>query len=73
MIGDKTFTDSMNTGLKIRAKLDICDSIQKFYGMDLPIFLDNAESINDKNIPATDCQLIVLKVTEDKLKVEEMR
>lgn len=72
MIGDKTFTDSMNTGLKIRAKLDICDSIQKFYGMDLPIFLDNAESINDKNIPATDCQLIVLKVTEDKLKVEEM-
>ena len=73
MIGDKTFTDSMNTGLRIRAKLDICDSIQKFYGMDLPIFLDNAESINDKNIPATDCQLIVLKVTEDKLKVEEMR
>lgn len=73
MIGDKTFTDSMNTGLKIRAKLDICDSIQKFYGMDLPIFLDNAESINDKNIPATDCQLIVLKVTEDKLKVEEMQ
>ena len=72
MIGDKTFTDSMNTGLRIRAKLDICDSIQKFYGMDLPIFLDNAESINDKNIPATDCQLIVLKVTEDKLKVEEM-
>ena len=73
MIGDKTFTDSMNTGLRIRAKLDICDSIQKFYGMDLPIFLDNAESINDKNIPATDCQLIVLKVTEDKLKVEEMQ
>lgn len=71
MIGDKTFTDSMNTGLKIRAKLDICDSIQKFYGMDLPIFLDNAESINDKNIPATDCQLIVLKVTEDtEMKVE---
>lgn len=73
MIGDKTFTDSMNTGLKIQAKLDICDSIQKFYGMDLPIFLDNAESINDKNIPATDCQLVVLKVTEDaELKVEEM-
>lgn len=73
MIGDKSFTDSMNTGLKIRAKLDICDSIQKFYGMDLPIFLDNAESINDKNIPATDCQLIVLKVTEDEeMKVEEM-
>lgn len=73
MIGDKTFTDSMNTGLKIQAKLDICDSIQKFYGMDLPIFLDNAESINDKNIPTTDCQLVVLKVTEDaELKVEEM-
>lgn len=74
MIGDKTFTESMNTGLKIQAKLDICDGLQRFYNVSLPVFLDNAESINDENIPATDCQLIALKVVDKgaDLEVKEM-
>lgn len=66
------FNDSMNTGLKIRAKLDICNSFQKFFGMYVSIFLDNAESINDFNLPVLlDTQLITLSVSGDKeLRIE---
>lgn len=70
-IDGKRFGDSTNTGREIEAKLDICNSFQKFFGMYCPIFLDGAESINDDYIPAVDTQLILLTVTEDKeLKVE---
>lgn len=67
----KVFGDTTNKGCEIEAKLDICDSFQKFYGMRVPIVLDNAESINDEYIPKVDTQLILLTVTKDKdLKVE---
>ena len=70
-IDGKRFGDSTNTGKEIVAKLDICNSLQKFFGIELPVFLDNAESINDFNLPKLDCQLITLNVTEDaRLKVE---
>lgn len=67
----KLFGDTTNTGREIEAKLDICNSFQKFFGMQVPIFLDGAESINDEYIPKVDTQLILLTVTKDKeLKVE---
>lgn len=67
----KLFGDSTNTGREIEAKLDICNSFQKFFGMQVPIFLDGAESINDEYLPKVDTQLILLTVTKDKeLKVE---
>lgn len=70
-VDGKRFGESTNTGCEIIAKLDICNSLQKYFGMNLPVFLDNAESINDFNLPELDCQLITLNVTEDsELKVE---
>lgn len=67
----KVFGDTTNTGREIEAKLDICNSFQKFFDMYVPIFLDGAESINDEYVPAVDTQLILLTVSEDKqLKVE---
>lgn len=65
------FGESTNTGREIRGKLDICQSLQKFYGITVPIILDNAESINDFNLPKLDSQLILLSVTEDKNLVVE--
>lgn len=65
------FGESTNTGREIRGKLDICQSLQKFYGMTVPIILDNAESINDFNLPKLDSQLILLTVTDDKELVVE--
>lgn len=65
------FGESTNTGREIIAKLDICNSLQRFYGTEYPVFIDGAESLNDFNLPKVNCQLITLYVTEDKdLKVE---
>lgn len=70
-VDGKRFGDSTNTGREIIAKLDICNSLQKFFGVSLPVFLDGAESINEENILEMDNQLILLKVTDDReLKVE---
>ena len=67
----KVFGDTTNTGREIEAKIDICNSFQKFFNMYVPIFLDGAESINDEYVPVVDTQLILLTVSEDKqLKVE---
>ena len=71
MVDGKEFGVTTNTGREIQAKLDICNSFQKFFDMYVPIFLDGAESLNNEYIPAVDTQLILLTVTEDKqLKVE---
>lgn len=71
MVDGKEFGVTTNTGREIQAKLDICNSFQKFFDMYVPIFLDGAESLNDEYIPVVDTQLILLTVTEDKqLKVE---
>lgn len=71
MVDGKEFGVTTNTGREIQAKLDICNSFQKFFDMYVPIFLDGAESLNNEYIPAVDTQLILLTVTEDRqLKVE---
>lgn len=71
MVDGKEFGVTTNTGREIQAKLDICNSFQKFFDMYVPIFLDGAESLNNEYIPAVDTQLILLTVSEDKqLKVE---
>lgn len=62
---------SLNNGHKIIAGLQIIKALQGLYDVRMPIFVDNAESINDFNIPNMDCQLVLLKVSDDKeLKVE---
>lgn len=64
---------STNTGLEILMKLDIIRGLQKFYGMYLPVFVDGAEALSESTMKMInmDCQLILLKVSEDKeLKIE---
>lgn len=64
---------SLNSGHKIVAGLDIIRSLSELYGVSVPIFVDNAESLNDFNVPDMDTQLILLSVSEDKqLKVDTM-
>jgi DNA repair exonuclease SbcCD ATPase subunit len=61
----------LNNGHKILAGLDIIRSLSELYGVSVPIFVDNAESLNEFNVPDMDAQLILLTVSEDKqLKVE---
>ncbi len=62
---------SLNSGHRIVAGLDIISSLSELYDVYCPIFTDNAESINEFNIPNMDSQMILLEVTDDKeLKVE---
>lgn len=62
---------SLNSGHKIIAGLDIIRSLSELYKINCPVFVDNAESINEFNIPDIDCQMIHLVVTGDReLKVE---
>lgn len=62
---------TLNSGHRIVAGLDIIRSLSELYGVSVPIFVDNAESLNDFNVPDMDTQLILLSVSEDKqLKVE---
>lgn len=64
---------TLNSGHRIVAGLDIIHSLSELYGVSVPIFVDNAESLNEFNVPDMDAQLILLSVSEDKqLKVEAM-
>ena len=61
----------LNNGHRIVAGLDIINTLSKLYGVTAPIFIDNAEAVNDFNIPKMDAQMILLSVSNDKeLKVE---
>ena len=62
---------TLNSGHRIIAGLDIIQSLSELYGVTAPIFIDNAESLNEFNVPDMEAQMILLAVSEDKeLKVE---
>lgn len=62
---------TLNSGHRIVAGLDIICSLSELYGVSVPIFVDNAESLNEFNVPDMDTQLILLSVSADKqLKVD---
>ena len=57
---------SLNNGHRIVAGLKIIKALQKLYNVYPCVFVDNAESINDFNLPDMKCQMILLSVTEDR-------
>lgn len=62
---------TLNSGHRIVAGLDIIRSLSELYGVTAPIFIDNAESLNEFNVPDMAAQMILLAVSDDKeLKVE---
>ena len=62
---------TLNSGHRIIAGLDIIQSLSELYGVTATIFVDNAESLNEFNVPDMAAQMILLAVSDDKeLKVE---
>lgn len=63
----RDMTYSANTAAIVAAKLDICSGLQKFYGQNLPIWLDGAECLDEQNRNnlKLENQLILLCVSED--------
>ena len=66
MVGDKELGAALNNAMQIRAKIDICNSLQNFYDIHYPIFLDNSEALDNENQNklAADTQLILLSVKD---------
>lgn len=62
---------ALNTGHRIVAGLDIINTLSELYGVSAPIFVDNAEAVNDFNLPEMAAQMVLLSVSDDKeMKVE---
>ena len=57
---------SLNNGGRIVAGLQIIKAFQNYTLRYLPVFLDNAEAVSDGNFPDMDCQMIYLRVSNDR-------
>ena len=53
---------SINNGAKINVGIDIINTLSRAYGVQVPLFVDNAESVT--RLEAADCQIIRLVVSE---------
>lgn len=63
----------MNHSKKILAQADLLRGFQELSGLNLFVFIDDTESVNDENLPDMDRQMVLLKVTDGNLKVEEVQ
>lgn len=61
---------NLNYSDQLICKVDLLCGFQKIQGVSLPIFIDNAESINVSRRPVTNRQMVFLEVTDGGLKVE---
>lgn len=74
-VDGKALGSDLNTAMCIRAKLDIIQGLQDYYGEHYPVFLDSAENLDNNSMAKIDmpCQMIYLKVAENKeLTVKEI-
>ena len=61
---------NLNYSDQLLCRIDLVCGFQKINGLSLPIFADNAESLNSWRLPEMGRQMVFLEVTEDDLKVE---
>ena len=62
----------MNHSKKILVQADLLRGFQELSGLNLFVFIDDTESVNDENLPDMDRQMVLLKVTDTDLKVEDI-
>lgn len=72
IIRNGTEYNNLNYSDRLLVETAMIRGFQKMNNLDLPIWIDNSESINDERLPELDTQMIVLKVTDNELSVEEM-
>lgn len=66
-VDGKELGSSMNTALEVTAKLDIVRSLQEFFGVKLPVWLDNAEHLDSGSlgkIKSWGLEMVILKVSD---------
>lgn len=63
------YNSGLNHSDKILCEVDLLNGLQEMNGLNLPIWIDDSESIDKSRIPILDRQMIVLRVTDGDLKV----
>lgn len=58
---------NINSGAKINVGIDIINTLSRAYGVTVPLFVDNAESVT--NLEKSECQIIRLVVSENDKKM----
>ena len=66
------YFDGLNYSDKILCDIDLLRGLQALNGLNLPIFVDNSESINTTRLPNIEQQMIVLRVTDGDLMIKEI-
>lgn len=68
------YFDGLNHGDKILTECDLVCGLQELNGLNMPVWLDDVESLDSDRIPKIKQQLILLEKTDDEeLKIEEVR
>ena len=73
MVNGTDYMNGLNHGARILADVDLVQGLQEMNGLNLPIWIDDSESLDPDKIPNTKQQLIVLRRTDaDHLTVKEI-
>lgn len=70
--GGTDYFDGLNHSDQILCNISLVCGLQKLNGLSLPVWVDDSESVNDERLPQIEQQMVVLEVSKDGLKVEEM-
>lgn len=63
------YNSGLNHSDKILCEVDLLNGLQEMNGLNLPLWIDDSESIDKSRIPLLNRQMIVLRVTDGDLKV----
>lgn len=64
------YNSGLNHSDKILCEVDLLNGLQEMNGLNLPLWIDDSESIDKSRIPMLDRQMIVLRVTDGNLEVK---
>ena len=62
--------DKANNAAKINAGLEIIDALSEYFGVSLPVFVDNAESVTSLNSINGQCVRLVVSEADKQLRIE---
>lgn len=66
------YNSGLNHSDKILCEVDLLNGLQEMNGLNLPIWIDDSESVNIDRIPMLDRQMIILRVTDGDLMIKEI-
>lgn len=73
MCNGTDYFNGLNHSDQILCNISLVCGLQKLNGLNLPVWADDIESLNSERLPQIEQQMIVLEVSSDGLKVEEMK